>query len=56
MAKVIDISSEIGANISISDISTAHRLPSPSPREKPIIVRFSRRIAKKNIAQKEIDG
>ena len=49
IAKVVEISHDIGANVRASDISIAHRLPSRSNRGKPIIVRFARRIAKINL-------
>ena len=48
IAKVVEISHDIGANMQASDIPIAHRLPSRSNRGKPIIVRFARRIAKIN--------
>ena len=49
IAKVVEISHDIGANVRASDISIAHRLPSRSNRGKPIIVRFARKIAKINL-------
>ena len=47
--KVVEVAKLIGANVSSTDISIAHRLPSRKQDEKPIIVRFARRIARLNI-------
>ena len=46
--KVFDRSEKIRANVTINDVSIAHRLPTRNEniREKPVIVRFNRRIAK----------
>ena len=49
MARNVDISREIWADVDIGDISITNRLPSSSTRGKRIIVRFARRIAKFNI-------
>ena len=45
LRKVIDVSNSIHAVLCYNDISVAHRLPSRM-HLKPIIVRFSRRVAK----------
>ena len=48
--KVIDVSNSIDAGLSENDISVAHRLPSRM-HLKPVIVRFSRRVAKIKLLQ-----
>ena len=47
MKQVVDVSNALEAQISENDILIAHKLPLPNNRNKPIIVRFARRI--KNI-------
>ena len=47
--KVIQVANLIEAKVTNNDISIAHRLPSRKPGEKPIIVRFARRVARMNI-------
>ena len=44
--KVISLCSHIDAKVEERDISIAHRLPTRNGRVKPIIVKFSRRVAK----------
>ena len=48
---VFDMSEKIGANVTVHNISIAHKLPTrnKNTREKPVIVRFNRRIAKVKI-------
>ena len=43
----------IDAKITHTDISIAHRLPTRSGRDKPVIVRFSRRIKKIDLLRKK---
>ena len=45
MSKVLEIAGLIEADVKESDISIAHRLPARGPN-RPIIVKFSRRVAK----------
>ena len=51
--KVIDLSKKLEADVDSRDISIAHRLPSRKGSTKPIIVKFSRRMAKVNILRKK---
>ena len=53
--KVIHVSSSIVAGLSDNDISVAHRLPS-GMHLKPVIGRFSRRVAKIKLLQKKETG
>ena len=50
--KVVDIGDALEAQIVENDISIAHRLPSRTTREKPVVVRFARRIKKIHLLQK----
>ena len=51
---VIQLATNIGANVTPADISIAHRLPTRTNNtNRPIIVRFSRRVAKINILRKK---
>ena len=45
MEKILKVANETNAQIELKDISIAHRLPSRASQNKPIIVRFARRIA-----------
>ena len=56
MRKVVDIANIIGASVTANDISIAHRLPSRADKEKPIFVKFVRRIGKIDLLknQKEL--
>ena len=50
MQNVLQLAEKVGANVASQDISIAHRLPSRNKsKECPIIVKFSRRIAKLEI-------
>ena len=51
--KVISVGDAIDAKITHTDISIAHRLPTRSGRDKPVIVRFSRRIKKIDLLRKK---
>ena len=51
--KIISISKEINAKVEEGDISIAHRLPAKNVAARPIIVKFSRRIAKVEIMRKK---
>ena len=51
--KVVDISNAIEAQISENDISIADRLPSRNAGNKPVIVRFARRIKKIDLLKKK---
>ena len=53
LEKVIDLSKKLEADVDSRDISIAHRLPSRKGSTKPIIVKFSRRMAKINILRKK---
>ena len=53
LEKVIDLSKKLEADVDSRDISIAHRLPSRKGSTKPIIVKFSRRMAKVNILRKK---
>ena len=51
---VIQLATNIGANVTPADISIAHRLPTRTNNaNRPIIVHFSRRVAKINILRKK---
>ena len=51
---VIQLATNVGANVTPADISIAHRLPTRTNNaNRPIIVRFSRRVAKINILRKK---
>ena len=50
---VIQLATNIGANLTPADISIAHRLPfRTNNANRPTIVRFSRRVAKKIFCEK----
>ena len=51
--KIVDISYALEAQISENDISIAHRLPSRNAGNKPVIVRFARRIKKIYLLKKK---
>ena len=51
--KVISLCSHLDAQVDERDISIAHRLPTRNGRVKPIIVKFSRRVAKIDIMKKK---
>ena len=51
--KVVDISDALEAQISENDISIAHRLPSRNSGNKPVIVRFARRMKKIDLLKKK---
>ena len=51
--KVISVGDAIDAKITHTDIFIAHRLPTRSGRDKPVIVRFSRRIKKIDLLRKK---
>ena len=56
MKTVLDISTCLEAGLQLSDISIAHRLPSRfSSSAKPIVVRFSRRVAKIELLRRKKD-
>ena len=50
--KILEISNECKAAISLQDISIAHRLPSKKAGAKPVIVRFARRSARIDLLRK----
>ena len=51
---VIQLATNIGVNVTPADISIAHRLPTRTNNaNRPIVVRFSRRVAKIKILQKK---
>ena len=53
MQKVLTLANRIEANVSLNDISIAHRLPTKKDGcQRPVIVRFSRRIDQVNILRK----
>ena len=53
MQNVLQLAEKMGASVASQDISIAHRLPSRNQsKDRPIIVKFSRRIAKIEILQK----
>ena len=51
--KVMSLCSHLDAKVDERDISIAHRLPTPNGRVKPIIVKFSRRVAKIDVMRKK---
>ena len=53
LKKVVDISNALEAQISENDISIANMLPSRNAGNKPVIVRFARRIKKIDLLKKE---
>ena len=48
-SEVVEVATKIGAKVSETDISIAHRLPTRKAGPKPIIVRFARRVARINL-------
>ena len=52
MAKVVGIAQQIDAKMDERDISISHRLPGRQ-QERPIIVRFSRRVGKIELLRKK---
>ena len=54
MQNVLQLAEKVGGNVASQDISIAHRLPSRNKsKECPIIVKFSRSIAKLEILQEK---
>ena len=53
MQKVVELAKLTGAEVTRNDISIAHRLPGPKGRPRPVIVRFSRRMARLDILRKK---
>ena len=53
LQKVVELAKLTGAEVTQNDISIAHRLPGPKGRPRPVIVRFSRRMARLDILRKE---
>ena len=53
MQKVLQLSQKLDAKIDEKDISIAHRLPTRKGNIRPIIVKFSRRVAKVEILRKK---
>ena len=53
LEKVIGIANEADANVLPSDISITHRLPGRNGKPRPIIVRFSRRVARLEMLRKK---
>ena len=49
MDRVVDLTSLLDAEVSANDISIAHPVPTKKPGPRPLIVRFSRRVAKVNL-------
>ena len=49
IGRVVDLASALDAEVSANDISIAHPLPTKKPGPRPLIVRFSRRVAKVNL-------
>ena len=49
MDSVVDLASVLEAEVSANDISIAYSLPTKKPGPRPLIVRFSRRVAKVNL-------
>ena len=47
--RVVNLASALEAEVSANDISIAHPLPTKKPGPRPLIVRFSRRVAKVNL-------
>ena len=53
MNKVLALTKTLGTSVDEKDISIAHRLPSRKGQVKPIIVRFSRRVAKVDVLRRK---
>ena len=53
MQKVLQLSQKLDAKIDEKDISIAHRLPTRKGNIRPIIVKFSRRVAKVELLRKK---
>ena len=54
MEKVINVAKAVNAQVTWHDLSIAHRLPRRQEgTERPVIVRFSRRIGKVNLLKKK---
>ena len=53
LVKVLNVAREAGAEIEKTDISIAHRLPGRNTNSRPMIVRFSRQIAKVKFLRKK---
>ena len=53
MQNVVELTKLTGAEVTKNDISIAHRLPGPKGRPRPVIVRFSRRMARLDILRKK---
>ena len=53
MNKVLELTKTLGTSVDEKDISIAHRLPSRKGQVKPIIVKFSRRVAKVDVLRKK---
>ena len=54
MQNILQLAEKVGANVASQDISITHRLPSRNKnKERPIIVKFSRRIAGIEMLQKK---
>ena len=51
--KFLNVAKEIGAETEKTDISIAHRLPGQITNPRPMIVRFSRRVAKVVLLRKK---
>ena len=51
--KVLDLTNKLEGNVDVKDISIAHRLPSRKGNVRPVIVKFSRRVAKIDILRKK---
>ena len=55
LKEVFEMSCAINAAIALNDISIANRLPSRDEMVKPIIMMFSRRVAKMNSMKSKIE-
>ena len=53
LQKVVELAKLTGAEVTRNYISIAHRLPGPKGRPRPVIVRFSRRMARLDILRKK---
>ena len=53
MDKVLDLTSKLEASVDKKDLSIAHRLPSRRGNVRPVIVKFSRRVAKIDVLRKK---
>ena len=51
--KLVNLACEMGAAVDKNDISIAHRLPSKGNGNRPVIVRFSRRVGKIDLLKKK---